>query len=262
MATPAKTGTVKVNGTTLYYEIQGSGPTLLFVSGAEGDAAEWAKPARVLADDFTVVSWDRRGFCRSEKPEGFKGVWVDVHADDAAALLEALGLAPAHVWGNSSGAIIGLSLVLRHPEVVRTAMLHEPPLFAGMSDVEGNRAFLKQATANGKAPFIKMLTGAEMYESLPEDYRKRLEDDRTWIDCEFDSYENYKPSDEELAGVKRPVQVLVGTDSPPFFGEAGSWLAERLGTTVTSIPGGHGAHYANPDDVVKAVRDFVGKNTR
>src|SRR5215471_10121269 len=165
-----KTGTVEANGTTLYYEIHGAGPTLLFISGAEGDAAEWIKPGAVLAEDFTVVSWDRRGFARSGAPVGLKGVWVDDHADDAAALLTALRLSPAHIWGNSSGAIIGLSMVLHHPEVVRTAMLHEPPLFAGMSDVEGILAFLKQATSQGKGPFIKMLTGDETYDSLPVDY--------------------------------------------------------------------------------------------
>ena len=228
------TGKTAVHGATLYYEIRGVGPTLLFISGAEGDAAEWDKPGAALAEDFTVVSWDRRSFSRSTAPDGFKGVWVDDHADDAAALLSALALSPAHVWGNSSGAIIGLSLVLRHPEVVRTVMLHEPPLFAGMTDVEGVRAFLKQATKQGKAPFIKMLTG-EAYESLPADYRELLSADRTWIQYEFDNYENYRPSDQELAKVRRPVEVLVGTDSPPLFGQAAAWLTGRLGTTVTSI---------------------------
>jgi pimeloyl-ACP methyl ester carboxylesterase len=184
---------------------------------------------------------------------------VDDHADDAAALLTALRLSPAHIWGNSSGAIIGLSMVLRHREVVRTAMLHEPPLFAGMTDVEGIRAFLKQATSQGKAPFIKMLTG-DAYESLPADYRERLAADRTWIQYEFDNYENYKPSDQELGNVRRPVEVLVGTESPPLFGQAAAWLAERLRTAVTNIPGGHGAHYANPQDVVQAIKAFVRKN--
>ena len=100
------------------------------------------------------------------------------------------------------------------------------------------------------------------YDSLPVDYRERLVADRTWIEYEFDNYENYKPTDQALRNVRRPVEVLVGTESPPLFGQAAAWLAERLGTAVTNIPGAHGAHYANPQDVVHAIRAFVRKNAR
>ena len=94
-------------------------------------------------DDFTVLSYDRRAYSRSPRPAGYTGSTVDVEADDAAALLRALDLAPALGWGNSSGDIIGLSLVLRYPEVVRKAMLHEPPPFAGLSDTDHVMDFLK-----------------------------------------------------------------------------------------------------------------------
>jgi pimeloyl-ACP methyl ester carboxylesterase len=184
---------------------------------------------------------------------------VEQQADDAAALLEATGLAPAMVWGNSSGAIIGLSLVLRHPEAGGFAILHEPPLFAGMSDVGKVLDSLKRATANGKVPFLKGLTGDDVYNGFPEDYRERLAADRTWIDFEFDVFEYYRPLDEDLARVSTPVEVLCGSESPPFFMEAATWLAERLGTNAAVIPGNHGVHYSLPDEVAKAIRDFAAE---
>ena len=257
MTKRVKTGTVDANGTKLYYELRGRGPSLLFIPGAEGDAEEYLRVAELLDDEFTVVTYDRRGFSRSPRPVGYIGTTVDRQTDDAAALLGALDVAPVGVWGNSSGAIIGLSLCLRYPEVVRRAMLHEPPLFAGMSAPQKVLTFLKEATANGKATFLRILMGDAIYGSLSEEYRARLEADDTWIEHEFDNFEWFRPADEDLAGIQRPVAVLFGADSPPFFGEAANWLAGRLGTSALTIPGGHGVHYDHPEEVAQAIRDFM-----
>lgn len=244
------------NGTRLCYELRGSGPTLLLISGAEGDAEEYARVVPLLENEFTVLSYDRRAFSRSPRPEGYNGTTVEQQADDAAALLEATGLGPATIWGNSSGAIIGLGLVLRHPEAITAAMLHEPPLFAGMSDVGQVLANLRHATVNGKVPFLKGLTGDAVYDGFSQGYKARLAADRTWIDHEFDVFEYYRPADEELARVSTPVEVLCGSESPPFFMEAASWLAGRLGTSAVVIPGNHGVHYSLPHEVAKAIRAF------
>jgi pimeloyl-ACP methyl ester carboxylesterase len=257
--TKPRSTTVAANGTQLHYELRGSGPVLLFIPGAEGDAEEYARVVGLLQDEFTILSYDRRAYSRSPRPQGYAGTSVEEQADDAAALLQATGLGPATVWGNSSGAIIGLSLVLRHPEAVTAAMLHEPPLFAGMSDVKMVLDGLRRATVNGKVPFLKGLTGDDVYNGFSEAYKERLAADRTWIDFEFDVFEYYRPLDEEFARVSTPVEVLCGSESPPFFMEAATWLAERLGTNAAVIPGNHGVHYSLPDEVAKTIRDFAAE---
>jgi len=254
MVESTRTGTLEANGVHLYYEIRGRGPALLFISGAEGDAGEWGKVVPLLESEFTTLCYDRRGFSRSPRPAGFAGASMEEQADDAAALLAGLGLSPAWVWGNSLGALIGLCLALRHPDKVRLAMLHEPPLFAGMSAATQVVDSLKQATAGGKVPFLRMLTGDLVYESLPADYRARLAADETWMDFEFNVLEYYRPSDDELAAAKTPIAVLCGEDSPPFFAEAADWLAGKLGTRTQFIPGGHGVHYDMPEMVADAIR--------
>jgi pimeloyl-ACP methyl ester carboxylesterase len=62
------------------------------------------------------------------------------------------------------------------------------------------------------------------------------------------------------AGIQRPVALFLGADSPPFFGEAAKWLAALLGTSILSIPGGHGAQYHHPEEVAQAIRDFLGED--
>ncbi len=257
MSGEVSTDTVEANGATLYYEVRGTGPTLLFIPGAEGDAEEYLRVAEMLEDDFAILSYDRRGFSRSGRPADYAGTTVLEQTEDAAALLEALDLAPALLWGNSSGAIIALSLVLNHPELVSKAMLHEPPLSAGMSDPDAVMVGLVQATADGKVPFLKMLTGDEVYAGLSATYRSRLEADNTWMKYEFANFETYHPSDEQLAEVQKPVQVLYGADTLPFFGEVARWLAGRMGGQAKIIAGNHGAHYHVPEAIAEAIREFA-----
>ena len=78
-----------------------------------------------LADRYTVVSYDQRGHSRSPLDGEPQDLPPSVHADDAAALLRAVGDEPAYVYGSSGGGTIGLELVARHPELVRRLVAHE-----------------------------------------------------------------------------------------------------------------------------------------
>jgi pimeloyl-ACP methyl ester carboxylesterase len=94
------------------------------IMAATGDAGHFEQFAELLADEFTVVTYDRRGNGRSPRPRGWAATSPEEQADDAAALLEALGLAPAAVFGTSLAGVIALCLVLRHSRVVSGAILH------------------------------------------------------------------------------------------------------------------------------------------
>jgi len=139
-------GWYDVNGCGLYAEVRGEGPRLLIIGAASDDAemyrpiAEWLAgtaattgpaesapgSAHVSAQvsGFTVVTWDPRGTRRSSR----NGWPCDssTHADDAAALLRRLGLAPAAIFGSSAGGIVAVRLALRHPELVRQVLVYEP----------------------------------------------------------------------------------------------------------------------------------------
>src|SRR5580765_3110559 len=117
---------VAVNGAELDYEIRGTGPPVLLVMGATGDGGHFDQLADLLADEFTVVTYDRRGNGRSPAPVGWRTTSPEEQADDAAALLDVLGVGPAAVFGTSGGGNLALCLLVRHPGRVRGALLHEP----------------------------------------------------------------------------------------------------------------------------------------
>ena len=267
MSTPHNTGVVEANGTSLYYEKRGDGPSLLFIVGAGGDASDFAAVATLLAEEFTTITYDRRGFSRSPWPAGASWTWVDQQADDAAALLSGLGLAPAAVYGNSIGALASLSLLLHHPQLVTKVMLHEPPLMAGLADPNEGMAHLRRVVSDGKATgglrggreaFLRTGMGEASYAALPADYRERLlSSAATFLIHEFDRYEWYRPADEEMAAVSRPVVLLAGMESAPFFRPAAEWLASRLGTVVISLGGAHTPQRDRPQEVAAAIRKYV-----
>lgn len=147
---PIRTDTLAVPGATLYYEVRGSGPVLLLICGGVYDAAGYAPLADELADRYTVVTYDRRGNSRSPLDGDPEPQRIEVHGDDAHRVLSAVGVtkgAPAHVFGNSSGAIIGLELAARHPEQVGILVAHEPPLFDLLPDREHWRGLIDQVEA-------------------------------------------------------------------------------------------------------------------
>src|SRR5215470_1192229 len=142
--TQTKTATLKVPGANLYYEVTGSGPVLLMIPGAPADAGAFGAIAGQLADRYTVVSYDWRGSARSPLDEPAGDLPIHVQGDDAGHLLTAVADGPAYVLGCSGGALTGLDLAARRPELVDTLVAHEPPAMNLLPDAAGWRTAFQQ----------------------------------------------------------------------------------------------------------------------
>src|SRR5262245_33191430 len=81
----------------------------------------WWRTRPVLAKSFRTIALDNRGVGRSEMPQG--PYPIPVMASDALAVLDAAGVASAHVYGVSMGGMIAQELTLQHPERVRSLIL-------------------------------------------------------------------------------------------------------------------------------------------
>src|ERR671919_1339435 len=110
--------TASVNGVALHYELAGSGNPLVLVHGAWGDRTSWRFVAPSFSEHCRVLTYDRRGHSKSERPSGQGSFRED--AADLAALIEHLDLQPAHIAGNSAGASIVLRLAGERPELLRS----------------------------------------------------------------------------------------------------------------------------------------------
>jgi pimeloyl-ACP methyl ester carboxylesterase len=112
---------IAVNGTVLHFEEAGSGESLLLLHGGGGTAMlHFRKEIAELASLYHVIAPDMRGYGSSSPPRTFEGDFYTQDGEDAAALLRALSVSPAHVCGWSDGAIVALILAADYPELVRT----------------------------------------------------------------------------------------------------------------------------------------------
>lgn len=268
-----KSGTANVNGTKIYYEVQGSGPPVLFISGATGDADHFGFIAPFLADQFTIVRYDRRGNSRSPPPSGWKSTSMDEQADDAAGLIKALGLSPCVVFGTSGGGDILLSLFTRYPELLRGAVFHEPALLSTLPNPEQimgpMQSMLEDAMAKGgprfaMEKFLRRVAGDQMFErgrgtALQE---RMMGNAEVLFTIEMEQFANYKPDLRKLTGTHIPTIVAIGRESgsrpeTAWLVETSKWLADKLGTQVQEFPGAHGGYFEQPEKFSEALRPFL-----
>lgn len=260
---PTKTDTLKVPGATLHYEVRGQGPVLLMICGGLMDAAVYEGIAAPLADAYTVITYDRRGNSRSPLDGPREEQRVEVHADDAYRLVEAIGGGPARVFGNSSGAVIGLDLAARYPGHVHTLVAHEPVVFELLPDREYWRTVLGEVhetygrygagAAMGRlGAALGMGDDGPQGDPTPEIQRIMGNLD-AFVGYETLSFGRYTPDVEALRGSR--VVVAAGDASagqPPQ--RAAVALAERLGTKVVEFPGDHGGFNSRSEEFARALR--------
>jgi 3-oxoadipate enol-lactonase len=103
------------------YETRGAGDPLLLVHGLGYTREGWGPALDLLADEFLVVAFDNRGIGQSDVPPG--PYTSAAMAEDALAVLDANGIARAHVVGTSLGGMVAQELALAHPERIRRLVL-------------------------------------------------------------------------------------------------------------------------------------------
>jgi 3-oxoadipate enol-lactonase len=116
--------TIHANGIDIYYEQHGwgkPGNVLALSNGVLMSTASWAYQTPVLSRHCRLLLYDCRGMWQSDHPPGPYS--MAQHADDLAALLDALGVEQAHIGGISYGAEISLVFALRYPERTRSLVV-------------------------------------------------------------------------------------------------------------------------------------------
>jgi pimeloyl-ACP methyl ester carboxylesterase len=259
---------MQINGTELYYQERGSGPSVLFVHGMCGDADVWDDQIRRLSSQFRCVAYDRRGHTRSLLGD-VEQRSVQLHADDAAALIEALDLAPCMLVGSSGGARIGVDVVRRYGRLLGGAVLSEPPLFAldpedAADFVNALKPRIEAAMPRGGARaavdafFDYVCPG--LWRQLDEAHREPYRANATELfgDLQMPAYDI---TVADLENIKVPSLIVTGTDSHPVFRRVAHLLAERIpGADLVELTGsGHVTYVERPVDFARSVEEFSAR---
>jgi pimeloyl-ACP methyl ester carboxylesterase/AcrR family transcriptional regulator len=265
---PAVTGTADSGGARIYYERRGDGPPLLLIAGGGGDCGFYSAMADLLAGQYTVLTYDRRGNSRSPLRDAPAPIRIADQSADALAVLRANGFSSAAVFGNSGGATIALDLAAYHAEAVAVAVVHEPPVPRVLPDAGDYLAIYDEidrllATEGWEAAFGHFQT--EVGHIPPGQQRIVLNAllhpetvippgplldtmtrvSRNWAYMtayEIRPFIDYRPDLDRIAA--GPARVVLGYGSQttdPVVVRMSTVTAERLGADCVRFPGGHTA---------------------
>jgi pimeloyl-ACP methyl ester carboxylesterase len=216
---------------------------------------------RVLArlPDFTVVTYDRRGYAGSADVR--PSTDFSTQDDD---LLEVLAGRRAVGVGHSLGGDIVLAAAEQRPDLIDTALVFEPPQmwlpWWGQFSIGG--AAVREAGENGAAAaesFMRRMVGDRAWERLPAATRQQRQAEGAALVAELQGLRHHAPFDP--AAISIPVIVGYGTETRPHHQRGTRLLADALpkGELAAIQSCGHGAHLSHPDNFAELVRRALAR---
>ena len=260
---------LEVPGARLYYETHGRGPLMLMVPGANGTADIFKGVTEHLAAHYTVVTYDRRGFSRSQLdgPQDYDHR-LETDADDVRRLIEHLSDGPATVFGSSSGGVVVLEVLILHPSVIRTLVPFEPAAVKQLPDgqtwVDFFFAVYDLYRQSGLEPALKKFREQAFPESDrqvmvramdPKNGGYILANATYWFEHELRQYPVIDLDLDALKGHADQIVPLAGRESRgyPTY-EVNVELGKKLGRDLIEMPGGHVGYVTQPAEFA---REFV-----
>jgi non-heme chloroperoxidase len=262
-----------LGGYDFAYTDAGACAPIVCIHGSVDDIRTWSRQAAPFAEHHRVIAYSRRWHWPNAASAGEPQYRAVDHADDLTAVIEALGVGPAHLVGASYGAIISMIVAVRRPEFVKSLVLCEPPLFTLLSqDVQEAhmartilpaRALYDAGTpAEGVASFLEAILGSGSFGTFPEAAKKAALENTYEFGLEVHSTlaDYFGPlTRNDLRTVRAPALLVRGERSPKIFGDVLDVLAATLpGVQRLEVPGAsHGMHRHNPAVYNEAVLRFI-----
>lgn len=252
-----------LRGAKLGWEERGRGVPLVLLHAFPLDRRMWAHTAEALALEARVLTLDFRGLGESEAPMPPS---IDAAADDAAALLDHLGVERAVVGGLSMGGYASLAFARRHPQRLLGLVLADTRAGAdspaqrtvrdeGIARIarEGSRAYVDE--------LVPRFCAARSHAARAQALALAQSQPPLGVAGALAALRDRPDSTPTLAAIAVPTLVLVGAEdtlTPPD--EARRLAAGISGAEQVELPGaGHLANLESPEPFVTALRGFLSR---
>jgi len=230
-------------GVALHYRLRGEGPAVLVVHGMASDALTSDPMLEPLAAaGLRAIALDRRGYGASGAPEPYTATTVQEQAEDVAALLRALDATPALLVGDGFGALVVLELLVRRPDLVRGAVLADPPLHAfvpaATAALADERTLLEAALREGgPAAALRAWLGKAVVAG-DSGRAERAVAAAAGFFADYAGQSSWSPSRGELRAIARPVAVVTGPVTAPHVIAAAEVIARVVPGAARADDGG------------------------
>lgn len=278
---------VNVNGTRLYFDVEGAGlvpdgssmrakPTLVLLHGGPGFDHSIYKPAfSALADIAQIVYLDQRGNGRSTGSD--PATWTLAQwGDDVRAFCDTLGIERPIVYGGSFGGFVAQSYATRYPDhpaklvlASTAARIDFPLVFAeferlgGRTACEVAEAHLANPTAESRAKYLQLCMPLYRVRPGDPDAARRAVVDQV-VALHFNGMTNEQGRMDFRAALGRvqcPVLILAGDRDPimplAFSETIAACLPPHLVRLERFAGCGHGVFQDAPEQAFAVLRDFI-----
>ncbi len=248
--------TLERDGARVHYEVHGrpsSAVPLLLTHGYSASSAMWEPNIDALASDRLVVTWDLRGHGRTRTPDGPGDYSQSVCVEDMAAILDACGIARAHLGGLSLGGYLSLAFHASYPGHVMTLLLFDTgPGFKSTPSRNRWNAFAETTATAFERDGLDALPDSPEVGHGPHD-TKGLALAARGILTQHDS-----SVIDALPNIAVPTLILVGERDAAFL-SAAEYMATHIPGAVRYVIGGagHASNLDQPDAFDTHVREFL-----
>jgi pimeloyl-ACP methyl ester carboxylesterase len=262
MSAPTKEKVI-TEGAEIYCERRGNGPLMLLITGAMEDAGFYSSAADILAEKFTIVSYDRRCNSRSSGDRS-ADMTVAQQARDTASIIKTMGVDKAIVVGRSGGGVIGLELAAARPEIIDFLIVHEAPVIELLPEPKAQRwrtfvdeVYTKNQREGSKAAQAEFMTSLINVPDTPypPDLNERISGNVDFFfRHEIKAIFGYLPDIESIRNHSVKMVTATGRDSDDaYYVQATRALAAKLECENVEFPSHHDVSFWMPEEFANAV---------
>ena len=284
--------TAPVHGATLAYREQGDGEPVVFVHGSSSDLRSWEQQLPTIGMSYRAIAYSRRYARPNEDIEPGADDQMLPHVDDLIAFMRALDATPAHLVGHSWGGFICLLAAIRHPRLVRTLVLQEPPVlslvmstpprpgevlsmlvrrprtalavlgFTARTYLPASAAFRRGDDEAAMERFAHGVLGRGTFERLPDARRQQARENMRTLRAQLLGAGFPPLRDDAVRGVRIPTLLMTGARSPAFLLRLNDLLYELLPDAERSeiAAASHVMTEENPGAVNQAILEFLARH--
>lgn len=271
---------LEVNDLKVHYKIYGQGePVYILLHGFAASVFSWREVTQPLAENGTVIAFDRPAFGLTERPTNWSGdnpYSPDFQVELVIGLMDKLKIMQAILIGNSAGGSVAMLTSLTHPERVKALVLVDAAIYNGGGTPSWAAWLIQSPQMQHIGPLIARrisdsgvdfarkawhnpsLITNEIWEGYTKPLQAENWDQALW---NLTSASRDLNLDEQLNELSMPVLVITGDDDQIVPTENSIRLAEEIpGAELVVIPNcGHVPHEECPEVFLAATLDFVSR---